>query len=325
MSGPGSRPNAIAVDLGATNIRAGLVRGDGLIIRHSSVRTPVSPRDADLIIRTISDLIDRTVPAGDMESVAGIGVSTAGPVDLRRGEVVNPPNIPLKSIPVKGPLEERFSLPVSFMNDCHAGAIGEARFGAGRDIRNFMYLTISTGIGAGVFERGRLLFGEDGNFAEVGHLCVETTWNLPCGCGGSGHWEGCGSGRFIPAFFREWCRLSGYTSPFAVPPDTAGIFRAAEAGNQVAVRFLAALGGVQATGISSLVAAYDPSLIIIDGSVARRNWAFFESSVIPRVRSVSGRKPGICMSPLDGNAPLIGAAACALDGTLSRALNPGVG
>lgn len=314
---------AIAVDFGATNMRAGLVRGDGVIIRHRSIPTPKSPKHAGELVSVLGDLIATIIEPSEMEKVAGIGISTAGPVDSRKGEVVNPPNIPLPVIPLVGPLKERFALPVRFLNDCHAGALGEVRFGAGKGVSNFIYLTISTGIGAGVFDQGRLLFGEEGNFAEVGHLTVETTWNLPCGCGGCGHWEGCGSGRFIPAFFQAWCKSSETRSPFTTLPDAAGLFAAARKGNAVVMKFLDALKVVQARGISALIAAYDPSLIILDGSVVRNNQDFFESAVLPLVKSVSGTMPRIVVSPLQGNAPLIGAACCAFEGCHGQELNCG--
>ncbi len=314
---------AIAVDFGATNMRAGLVRGDGAILRHRSIATPQSPGHAGVLVSLLGDLITSIMEPSDMEKVAGIGISTAGPVDSRKGEVVNPPNIPLPVIPLVGPIRERFSLPVYFLNDCHAGALGEVRFGAGTGVSHFVYLTISTGIGAGVFEQGRLLFGEEGNFAEVGHFTVETSWNLPCGCGGRGHWEGCGSGRFIPAFFQAWCETSGTESPFSALPDAAGLFAAAREGSAVVLRFLDSLKDVQARGISALIAAYDPSLIILDGSVVQNNPDFFESSVIPRVRSVSGTMPRMVMSPLLGNAPLLGAACCVFEGYHGRELNSG--
>ncbi len=310
MTAPDPSLTAIAVDLGATNMRAGLVQQDGKILTLVTAPTPLHPANPDVIVRALESLIVRAASPTAISSVAGIGISSAGPVDLQMGAVVNPPNIPLPLIPLVKPLGERFGLPIRFMNDCHAGALGEAAFGGGRGVLNFVYLTISTGIGAGVYEQGRLLFGEDGNFAEVGHFVVETTWNLPCGCGGAGHWEGCGSGRFIPSFFLEWCRSMNRRSPFRTTPDTATIFAAAAGGDPVAEEFMSVLGKVEARGISLLIAAYDPRVIIIDGSVARKNWKTFEACVLPHVRSVSGKTPHVCVSPLGGNSPLLGAAWC---------------
>lgn len=310
MTAPDPSLTAIAVDLGATNMRAGLVQQDGKILTLVTAPTPLHPANPDVIVRALESLIVRAASPTAISSVAGIGISSAGPVDLQMGAVVNPPNIPLPLIPLVKPLGERFGLPIRFMNDCHAGALGEAAFGGGRGVLNFVYLTISTGIGAGVYEQGRLLFGEDGNFAEVGHFVVETTWNLPCGCGGAGHWEGCGSGRFIPSFFLEWCRSMNRRSPFHTTPDTATIFAAAAGGDPVAEEFMSVLGKVEARGISLLIAAYDPRVIIIDGSVARKNWKTFEACVLPHVRSVSGKTPHVCVSPLGGNSPLLGAAWC---------------
>lgn len=321
MKNPDSPSTAIAVDLGATRMRAGLVRRDGTLVQFSSIPTPHSPGDADTLVSLLGDLIARVIRHSDAATPSGIGVSAAGPVDCTSGEVVHPPNIPLPTIPLVRPLEERFSLPVYLMNDCHTGALGEAWYGEGKNIQHFVYLTISTGIGAGIFEQGRLLFGEDGNFAEVGHFTVESTWNLPCGCGGTGHWEGCGSGRFIPAFFQAWCQSSGVANPFVHVTDASTLFAAAEKGDPIVTDFLDSLGMVHARGISTLIAAYDPSLIILDGSVARNNWHYVQSSVLPRVRSVSGKMPGIILSSLGGNAPLLGAAVCVFEGVSGHMVN----
>jgi glucokinase len=321
MQTPDSPLTAIAVDLGATRMRAGLVRRDGTISQFTSITTPPNPGNTDTLVSLIGDLIEGLIRHSDAATLSGVGISAAGPVNCTSGEVVHPPNIPLTTIPLVRPLEDRFSLPVYLMNDCHTGALGEAWYGDGKNIPHFVYLTISTGIGAGVFEQGRLLFGSDGNFAEVGHVTVETTWDLPCGCGGSGHWEGCGSGRFMPAFFQAWCQSSGATSPFETVPDASELFAASNKGDPIVSGFLVSLGMVQARGISALIAAYDPSLIIIDGSVARNNWHYFQSSVFPRVRSVSGKMPRIILSRLGGNAPLLGAAACVFGGMPGHTVN----
>ena len=277
------------------------------MLERSRVRTPVREGDAGAILEAIVGLIRRTVPPSERHHCAGIGISTAGPVDASNGTVVNPPNIPLARIPLSAPLQEVFGVPAWLLNDCHAGALGESWCGAGRGVSHFIYLTISTGIGAGVIERGSLLSGRAGNFAEVGHFTVETTWTLPCGCGGAGHWESCGSGRFIPAFFSRWCSEEGIPRQDIPEGDTGAIFTAARMGNPAAARFMPVLGRIEACGISSLIAAYDPSLVILDGSVVRENWDIFTAHAFPHVRSVAGYIPELVQSPLNGDAPLIGA------------------
>ncbi len=306
--GTGSPAMAIAVDIGATNLRVGLISEDGCILRRAQSGTPVKPGDPGYLVEGVISRIRDTIPDELIRCCRGIGISAAGPVDPSAGAIVNPPNIPITRIPVVEPIRESFRLPVRFWNDCFSGAMAEARFGAGKGCACFVYLTLSTGIGAGVFDDRRLLLGSFGNFAEVGHFTVDTRYDLPCGCGGTGHWEAYGSGRFIPSFFRSFCEAEGL-SPSGISQETAkDIFSAADQGNPAAIKFIEILGRIQATGLSSVISAYDPGRIILDGSVVHGNWRFFETCTIPHVRAIGGRMPGIVRSPLRGDAPLLGAA-----------------
>lgn len=305
---PDSRAVAIAVDLGATNLRVALIAEDGGILCRVHTRTPVKPGDPGYLMDGVISLIRDTIPDDRIRSCRGIGVSAAGPVNLSAGTIENPPNIPISRIPVVGPLQESFCLPVRFWNDCFSGAVGEARFGAGKGCPCFVYLTLSTGIGAGVFEDKHLMKGFSGNFAEVGHFTVDTTYDLSCGCGGTGHWEAYGSGRFIPTFFRSFCNAEGLDSSGIGDETAEKIFSSAREGHPAAIRFLEILGRIQAVGLSSVISAYDPGRIILDGSVVQGNWHFFETRVIPHVRAMSGHMPEILRSPLRGDAPLLGAA-----------------
>jgi glucokinase len=241
---------------------------------------------------------------------AAIGISAAGPIDHRKGAIVRPPNIPFREIPLVDPLGDEFGLPVRLTNDCHAGALGEVAFGAGAGCRNLVYITLSTGIGGGIVCNGRLLLGRDGNAAEIGHFHVDTAYGLPCGCGGAGHWEGYASGRFLPRFFARWCEFSGRTCGDADPSSAAGIFAAARRGDPAALGFLEALGEINGRGISDVIVAYDPSLIVLDGSVVLRNEDLLLPFLLPHVDRFLPL-PEIRLTALDGLAPLLGASILA--------------
>jgi glucokinase len=314
----------VAVDLGATITRVALVGSDGEILdRITSPTNPLpasggaEPEERDYgrmetpaplhqIITSIRHLMNRwTGPVP-----AAIGVSACGPVDHRKGAVVRPPNLPFREIPLVEPLGEEFGIPVRMANDCHAGVLGEVAFGAGAGCRDLVYITLSTGIGGGVVSGGRLLLGRDGNAAEIGHFHVDSTWNLPCGCGGTGHWEGYASGRFLPRFHARWCEQGGHTRGGAVIASPSEIFTAARHGDPAALGFLGALGEINGRGISDVIVAYDPSRIILDGSVVLRN----EDLILPYLLPYVDRflpPPEIRLTALDGLAPLLGAAILA--------------
>jgi glucokinase len=311
MPAPPEKENPVlALDLGATTTRAALVGDGGEILGMATAPTPCSGDSAGLVTRHLAGLIRQLPGSTGVPSPAAIGISVCGPVDHRRGSVVRPPNLPFAEIPLVDPLGDEFGIPVRLANDCHAGVLGEVAFGAGAGCRDLVYITLSTGIGGGVVSGGRLVLGRDGNAAEIGHFHVDDTWNLPCGCGGTGHWEGYASGRFLPRFYDRWCKGAGQPCPDAGNQSAAGIFSAARGGDPAARGFLGVLGEVNGRGISDVIVAYDPSRIILDGSVILRNEDLILPYLLPHVDRFLPL-PEIRLTALDGLAPLLGASVLA--------------
>jgi glucokinase len=300
----------IAVDLGGTWIRVGVVLSDGQILAERAVPTPQEGRGPEVITGQVASLVRDLYGSFCPEPVA-IGISAAGPVDIRHGALRNPPNLPFTDIPLVDPLSAEFGLPVILANDCHAGIIGEAVFGDALDIPNTVYLTLSTGIGAGVLDGGRLLFGRDGNAAEVGHFAVDTTYRVRCGCGHEGHWEGYASGRHLPRFFARWCEFHDRPLPRDWKGEPAEIFTCAKAGDADATAFIDELARINGRGISDLIVAYDPERIILDGGVVRENGDLIYPQCLPFIDRFLPL-PEILVSRLNGRAPLLGAAVLAM-------------
>ncbi len=302
---------AIAVDLGATNLRVGLVTRTGEIERLSVSRLPKDLPDAgiisDLIIRTIHSLLsDR-----EIKTSAGIGIGAMGPIDRSHTAIVHPPNVPLDIVPLSDPLSAEFDLPVRLVNDCSAGLLGEAYFGEGKRSNNFVYVTISTGIGAGILAQGTIISGRSGNAGEVGHLFVDSQYNLTCGCGRKGHWEGYASGRFLPRFYHEWCKRKGIVPGDEQILSARDVFNSIrEEGNPDEYEFIHELGRINARGISDIIVAYDPDTIVLDGSVVLNN----QDLIIPPIEQYADRylpMPRLTVSSLSGFAPLLGASVIA--------------
>jgi len=300
----------IAVDLGGTRTRAGVVLADGQILAERSVVTPQEGIGPEVITERVASLV-RELAGSFCPRPEAIGISAAGPVDIRRGALRNPPNLPFSDIPLAEPLAAEFGLPVILANDCHCGIIGEAVFGDAQAVGNAVYLTLSTGIGAGVLDGGRLLFGREGNAAEVGHFAVDTTYRLRCGCGYEGHWEGYASGRHLPRFFARWCEVHNRPLPPGWNGNPAGIFNRVREGDADATAFIDELARINGRGISDLIVAYDPERIILDGGVVRENGELIYPRCLPYIdRFVP--LPEILVSRLEGRAPLLGAAVLAL-------------
>jgi glucokinase len=298
-------PMGIAIDLGATSTRAGLIEPTGTILHRIAAPTP-----REGITDFLVSLIRMVASPDEISRATGIGISAAGPVDIRRGTLVNPPNLPVRDLALVDPLQEIFGIPVYLANDCHAGVLGEACFGAAQGMENVAYITISTGIGGGILANGRLLLGRNGNAAEIGHFVVDTTYNMICGCGRPGHWEGYASGRFLPAFYRTWYAVHQRSPPTEFPAMAEEIFLAAEKDEGYAREFLETVSIINGRGMSDVIVAYDPERIIMDGSVALHNYSWLVPPMIGHIDRFLPL-PEICQSPLTGDAPLLGASILA--------------
>jgi glucokinase len=301
-------------DIGGTHTRVGLVGEDYSFIRFQQVDTPVSADPSD-VTSLICDILADQIFACPGIRIEGIGVSGAGPVDLKNGIIVNPPNMQYESVPVVEPLSGRFGCPVLLMNDCRAAVMGEVYAGAGRGYGTIVYITFSTGIGGGIFENGTVLTGRGGNAGEIGHFYVDTGYQQRCSCQGTGHWEGYASGRGIPAFFQNWCKHEGIIPGF--PCSSAEeILDAAARGDREAVRFVRVLATINARGLSTVIVAYDPDIIILDGPVIT---CHPELILTPAFHHIDRYLPlpKFRISPLGGKAPLLGVAAAVFSRSVS--------
>jgi len=311
----------VGVDIGATRVRVCVGTEDGRILWRKSKRIQPPEQEADYvneIVNLVQDAMDRSPARAE---VAGIGVASVGPLDLGRGGMSSPANLPYGFVPLVGPLAERFDAKVTIMNDASAAALGEKMFGAGKGQGNLVYITLSTGIGGGAIVDGHLLSGKDGNAAEIGHLVVDPAGRLDCGCGGRGHWEAYCSGRGIPRFAaliggeargsaaghrleKQRGRPEGW--------DPAAIFRAAAERDDLARRVVEEVGKLNSVGIANAVNMFDPSLVTIGGGVALNNRELILTPIRALVPKYSvNRAPQIIITPLGDDVGLLGALCLA--------------
>jgi len=302
----------IAVDLGGTNLRAALVDSDANILAHEIVPTPTTGPSGEVITAAIVARVETLLTLPEGKDALAIGVASAGPLDLGRGCVINSPNIAFPLVEIVEPLRERFGLPVFLINDARAGVLGERWAGAARGSDNVVYVTLSTGIGGGAVVNGSLLLGKDGNAGEIGHIPVDTRYSLVCGCGFAGHWEAYASAKNIPAFFAAWRESADLRRVGFDASSTRAIFEAAREEDAVALAFMEALGEVNARGVSAVIVAYNPEIIVFDGPLARYHGDIvirYMEPFIDRYLTL----PRLAVSSLDGKAPLFGAAVYALE------------
>jgi glucokinase len=302
--------DVIAADIGATHLRTSRMSASGRV-------GPITRENLRDICLTAEDVTHSVVAAvkallegDDTAPAEAIGIAVAGPLDLSSGTIVQSPNMPFERIDITGPLMDACGLPVYLLNDCAAGALAEVVFGPLRGTADLVYITMSSGIGAGVVAGGKLLTGHRGNAAEVGHTYVDTTYQLPCGCGGNGHWEAYASGTGIATFFRRWTEthLPDHTRQEfpSSAPEVFDIIRA----NKEFDGFLGALASINARGLSNVIAAYEPEQIVFDGPLVREHADLLIGPMLERTDRYLAL-PEISISSLEGHAPLLGAGAYA--------------
>ena len=272
---------ALAMDWGGTWCRIAVVSRDGRILWQSRVRNSAGA-DKDKLLADGEDLIQQALTwCGSGRTIAGLGIAAAGPVDADSGTLQEPPNLPaLNGVSLKSAWESRLDMPVSVGNDANMAALGEYAYGAGLEARQFrananslVYITVSTGIGGGVIDRGRLLMGSRGLAAEVGHMVIDRSPEAPvCQCGNSGCLEALASGTSIAKIARQ--RL-------ADPGANGGALSELEPGLVTAERVLDAAGEGDplcwsiledvidslTTGLTNLLHLYNPDLIVMGGGV----------------------------------------------------------
>jgi glucokinase len=292
---------ALAVDIGGTKMGAALVDPDGTVHAHQTTHTP--QHDAEAAWLALERLLREV--AGEVD-LAGVGVGSAGPTDPPNG-TVSPVNIPVwRDFPLVARISKLFpGTGVTLAGDGICAAAGEHWLGAGRGHDDLLVMVVSTGVGGGLFQRGRLALGLTGNAGHIGHMVVEFG-GVPCPCGGRGCVEAYASG---PSMVR-WAQQQGWVGLSAVE-----LAAAARSGDAVARRAFHRAGHALAAGIVSTAAICDLSRAVIGGGVAEAHDLLFP--LIRQGLETHGRLGflrDITIAPaaLGGSAGLLGAAALVL-------------
>jgi glucokinase len=304
------------VDIGATNIRALVGDESGTVYGTHKRETPQGPSGIAVTEAVLETLRSACTGAEITPTdIVAAGVGSIGPLDRAEGTVINPANLPdvIDTIPLTGPIENLIDGPVSLHNDANAGVIGE-RFYADHNPDNMIYLTISTGIGAGVIVDGTVLSGWDGNAGEVGHIALDSDGVMPCGCGKRGHWEAYCSGENIPLYAKEL--YDGQETALSIDdPELSAADVFALAGEDEFVdHVIERVTEWNAQGVASLVHAYAPIVIYIGGAVALNN----PELVVERLRDVvpdlvMTNVPDIRLTTLGDDVVVKGALASAIN------------
>jgi glucokinase len=217
-----------------------------------------------------------------LEDIQGVGIGIPGLVDPEKGIGVASVNLGWKNVPVKAELETRLGLACSIENDVNAATLGEVRYGAGRGRQYLVYLSIGTGIAAGIYLHGRLYHGPNGMAGEIGHAVIDPD-GIQCKCGTRGCLEALASGPAIAARAKVKYSAAQGASPGQLTLidkqefSAETVFKAAFEGDDLALETVAEVSADLALAIQFLALAYDPEVIILGGGIAQGGTLLLEA------------------------------------------------
>ncbi|MBM6671967.1 ROK family protein [Phocaeicola coprophilus] len=308
----------VGIDIGGTNTVFGIVDEQGHILSHDGIKTKDYP-DINVYADTVAGHLRSLIEAaGGIELINGIGVGAPN-ANYYTGQIEQAPNLPWKgTVPLARMLRERLTLPVTLTNDANAAALGEMTYGVARGMKDFIMITLGTGVGSGIVINGRLVYGHDGFAGELGHVIVRRGGRL-CGCGRRGCLETYCSATGIVRTVHEM--LSSTDTPSLlrdIPLDkvtSKDIYDAAEQGDKLALEIFRFTGTVLGEAFADFIAFSSPEAIVLFGGLAKAGeyiMAPIREAMDANVMSIYKGKTRLLTSALkDSDAAVLGASALA--------------
>jgi glucokinase len=253
--------------------------------------------------------------------IIAIGIGIAGPIDMKKGIIIESPNIPgLKDFALRDFLSKKISYPIAIENDANAFTLGEGWVGAAKGSKDYCGITLGTGVGGGIVAEGKVLHGTEGMAGEVGHMVITPDGPL-CGCGGRGCLEVYTSGTGIRRMALEAIekgmgegilKWSG-GDPQKITSEI--VFEASQAGDLTAQTIFNEMGGFLGLGFVNLIHLFNPERIVIGGKVSRA-WDYFIKNLMKTVQGRTMKGPRESVQIVQGDcgddAGMLGAAYAAL-------------
>lgn len=307
----------IGIDLGGTNIVAGLVEQDFRIVDKCSVKTRV-PRSVESMAADMAQMAQTLLERNRLlwQDVASVGVGVPGTANPENGHMEDANNLGFDDVPFLTLLAEKIPVPVHFGNDANVAAWGEYLTG-GYQEDSFVMVTVGTGIGGGIILGGSLWPGINGAAAEFGHMTIDYD-GVPCNCGRRGCFEAMASANALIAQAREQMRkhpeslLWSLCGGNAAKVEAKTVFDGAVAGDETARELLDTYITYLAEGVANVINIFQPAVLCVGGGVSRAGEALLlplREEVARRIYSRnSKRNTRIELAKLDNDAGILGAA-----------------
>ena len=323
----GRAPFYVGIDVGGTNIKAGVVDDDGKSLSHVSVPTEAE-RGPNVGLENIARAAEQAISASGLKrgALRGVGLATPGTMDIPAGYLLDPPNLPgWTNFPIRDLLQTKIELPTVLQNDANAAAYGEFWAGGAKQARSLVFWTLGTGIGCGIIVDHLIIEGAHSHGAECGHIIIEMTNGRLCATGQYGTLEAYAGAKAVIARCEEALaagRKSAISASIAAGEELTPLLIAqtAEAGDKLCNDIVMETARFMGVGTTSLMHTINPEMVLLGGAMTfgrneselgRRFLQEIRNEVKKRAFPIPAAKTIIDFAKLGGDAGYIGAAGCA--------------
>jgi glucokinase len=324
----GRAPFYVGVDVGGTNIKAGVVDDQGHSLSHVNVPTEAA-RGPHVGLDNIARCTELAVSQSGVArgALRGVGLATPGTMDIPAGYLLDPPNLPgWTNFPIRDKLAEKLQLPTLLQNDANAAAYGEFWAGRAKEARSLVFWTLGTGIGCGIIIDHLIIEGAHSHGAECGHIIIEMTNGRLCGTGQFGTLEAYAGARAVVARCEEALAAGGRSSAISARLAAGEeltpllIAQVAEAGDALCDELVMETARFMGIGTVTLMHTIDPEMVLFGGAMTfgrngtvlgRRFLNEIRAEIRKRAFPIPAEKTVVEYASLGGDAGYIGAAGCA--------------
>ncbi|MBQ0156397.1 MAG: ROK family protein [Bacteroidales bacterium] len=313
------KPYVVGIDVGGTNTAFGIVDANGKVLANSSIKTQQFGADLDAYINELHSALSKLIAEnGGIEKIKGIGVGAPN-ANYYTGNIENAANLPWKgTVEFAKLLTNKFGVPCTLTNDANAATIGEMMYGAAKGMKDFIMITLGTGVGSGIVCNGKLVYGHDGNAGELGHVIVRRG-GRQCGCGQKGCLETYTSATGIIRSAQELLQASNEPSPLRnIPLDKItglDVCNAARQGDRIGKEVMKSVGTILGEAFADFVKFSSPEAIVMFGGPVKSADLFIDdlkATMEANLPLTFRGKVKVLTSQLkDGDAAILGASALA--------------
>ncbi|MGM9872141.1 MAG: ROK family protein [Muribaculaceae bacterium] len=311
------KPYVMGIDIGGTNTVFGIVDTRGMVIASGSIKTAKHNKVEDYIDELHREAT-RLIEANDaVDKIHGIGIGAPN-ANYFTGVIEDGVNLPWPTpLPLAKLVEEKFGIPVAVTNDANAAAIGEMTYGAARGIKDFIMITLGTGVGSGIVINGQVVYGHDGFAGELGHITVKRNNGRLCGCGRTGCLEAYCSATGVARTAREFLEIR--TEPSLLRNldidqiTSKDVYDAAVNGDKLAKDIFEYTGTILGEAFANMMVFSSPAAFIIFGGLSKSGELLLKPLRAAMDRNMMGifkGKAKVLLSELkEADAAVLGASA----------------